>query len=122
MPHSSRLVDTHGTLLDNKDSLEPAERWLRGLRSLPTLAARAELLKFVGVGPKVADCVLLFSLGKKEVIPVDTHVHQIASKHYGMKLASGKGTMTPKLYEAVNEKLTAVWGDYAGWAHTVSGL
>jgi N-glycosylase/DNA lyase len=28
-------------------------------------------------------------------------------------------TMTPKLYEEVNTKLVSVWGDYAGWAHSV---
>lgn len=28
--------------------------------------------------------------------------------------------MTPKLYEDVNTKLLGVWGEYAGWAHTVS--
>lgn len=28
--------------------------------------------------------------------------------------------MTPKLYDEVNTKLTKVWGDYAGWAHSVN--
>jgi hypothetical protein len=28
--------------------------------------------------------------------------------------------MTPKLYEEVNAKLVGVWGDFAGWAHSVS--
>ena len=36
---------------------------LEMLRNVPTAAARKELLRFPGVGPKVADCVLLFSLG-----------------------------------------------------------
>ena len=27
--------------------------------------------------------------------------------------------MTPKLYEEVAAKLASVWGDYAGWAHSV---
>ncbi|XP_006457954.1 hypothetical protein AGABI2DRAFT_190340 [Agaricus bisporus var. bisporus H97] len=74
----------------------------------------------MGVGRKVADCILLMSLDKKEVVPVDTHVHQIAVKYYGMKRpGSGKMTMTPKLYEEVNTKLFSAWGDYAGWAHSV---
>ena len=59
-----------------------------------------------------------------EVIPVDTHVHHIAIKHYGFRSApsSGKGakaTMTAKLYEEVNLKLANIWGEYAGWAHSV---
>ena len=53
-----------------------------------------------------------------EVIPVDTHVHQIAVKHYGMSTKS-KMTMSPKLYDEVNNRLAAVWGPYAGWAHSV---
>lgn len=28
--------------------------------------------------------------------------------------------MTPQLYNEVNDKLAAVWGSYAGWAHSVS--
>lgn len=43
---------------------EPAEVWLAGLRKEQTAIAREELIKFVGVGPKVADCVLLMSLDK----------------------------------------------------------
>jgi hypothetical protein len=31
----------------------------------------------------------------------------------------GKVPMTPKLYEEVATKLADVWGDYAGWAHSV---
>ena len=97
---------------------EPAEKWLMTLREAETASARGELLKFLGVGRKVSDCVLLMSLDKREVIPVDTHVHQIAVKHYGIQSTSKK-TMTPKLYDKVNEKLASIWGEYAGWAHTV---
>ncbi|WP_160132914.1 endonuclease III domain-containing protein [Halococcus salsus] len=38
---------------------------------------RDTLLDFSGVGPKTADCVLLFSGGRAGVFPVDTHVHRI---------------------------------------------
>jgi endonuclease III len=41
--------------------------------------ARKELLSIEGVGPKTADCVLLFSLGK-DVIPVDTHVFRVVKR------------------------------------------
>jgi N-glycosylase/DNA lyase len=30
--------------------------------------------------------------------------------------------MTPKIYDDVNTKLLNVWGDYAGWAHSVCVL
>ncbi|KAJ7271873.1 DNA glycosylase [Mycena haematopus] len=107
------LVETHG-------SGDLAEKFLASLRIIPTEDARQELLKFMGVGRKVADCVLLMSLDKREVVPVDTHVHQIAIKHYGLKGSlNAKTNMTPKLYEEINTKLVAVWGNYAGWAHSV---
>jgi len=60
---ASMLVEAHG--LDNKThSTEASERWLQTLRDRPTAEARDELLQFVGVGRKVADCVLLMSLDK----------------------------------------------------------
>ena len=51
---------------------------------------------------------------------MDTHVHEIAKKHYGLSGSKAKANMTPQLYNLVNTKLTAVWGTYAGWAQTVS--
>jgi N-glycosylase/DNA lyase len=58
------LVDTHGSSMSNSELRENCEEWLTGLREMSTEAAREELLRFVGVGRKVADCVLLMSLGK----------------------------------------------------------
>ncbi|TFK30150.1 DNA glycosylase [Coprinopsis marcescibilis] len=114
------LFDTHTAAPLSSGLREPSEVWLSGLRLQDTSKAREELLKFVGVGRKVADCILLMSLDKKEVVPVDTHVYQIAVKHYGLKGSSGgKVTMTPKLYDEVNARLQSLWGDYAGWAHSV---
>ena len=41
---------------------------------------RRALLEYNGVGPKTADCVLLFAGGRDGVFPVDTHVHRIARR------------------------------------------
>jgi len=41
---------------------------------------RERLLDMKGVGPKTADCVLLFAGGRAGVFPVDTHVHRIARR------------------------------------------
>ncbi|ACV49180.1 MULTISPECIES: endonuclease III domain-containing protein [Halomicrobium] len=41
---------------------------------------RSALLDMKGVGPKTADCVLLFAGGRGGVFPVDTHVHRIARR------------------------------------------
>ncbi len=52
--------------------------YLASLRLKTLEECRAELTQIKGVGLKVADCVALFSLDKTEVVPVDTHVWQIA--------------------------------------------
>ncbi|KAF5381049.1 hypothetical protein D9615_004037 [Tricholomella constricta] len=113
------LVGIHG----KHNPSEASESWLVGLRNTTTDEAREELLKFVGVGRKVADCVLLMSLDKKEVVPVDTHVYQIAMRYYGLKGTSSsngkKVNMSSKIYNDVSTKLFNVWGDSAGWAHSV---
>lgn len=44
---------------------------------------REELLKFPGVGPKVADCVMLFSTLKRlEVFPIDVWVRRVMNELY----------------------------------------
>lgn len=55
---------------------------LEALRSLPLGEARKELLSFPGVGPKVADCVLLFSLGHTDAFPVDVWIGRAMKSIY----------------------------------------
>lgn len=50
------------------------------IRSAPYSTARERLLAMNGVGPKTADCVLLFAGGRDGVFPVDTHVHRITRR------------------------------------------
>jgi N-glycosylase/DNA lyase len=71
---------------------------------------------FLQVGPKVADCICLFSLDKIGAVPVDTHVWQIAQPY--MPHLRGK-TLTPKIYHEIGEFYRKLHGDYAGWAHSV---
>ena len=72
---------------------------------------RAALLDMKGVGPKTADCVLLFAGGKPGVFPVDTHVHRIARR---MGLAPPDAD-----HEAVRAALEAsVPGEACGFGHT----
>lgn len=95
------------------------EAWLESISALSEQDAREALLRFSGVGPKVADCILLFGLGFGEVVPVDTHVYQIAVRDYALK-GSRDATVSRAMYAKVNVKLRDVWGDKAGWAHQVS--
>lgn len=89
---------------------------LTALRKEPFEDAHAFLLQLTGVGPKVADCICLMALDKHEVVPVDTHVLQIAVRDYKYR---GPRTMNKKSYEMVRRHLTELFGDYAGWAQLV---
>lgn len=44
--------------------------------------ARTELTRLPGVGPKVADCVLLYSMAKHEAFPIDTWVRKVMQRTY----------------------------------------
>jgi len=44
--------------------------------------ARDHLAQFVGVGDKVADCILLFSLGYLEAVPLDTWIQTTIAEFY----------------------------------------
>ena len=68
---------------------ETVQKTLRGEINLEKLSKeqnvellREELLKIPGVGPKVADCIMLFSLEKYEVFPVDVWVRRVISELY----------------------------------------
>jgi N-glycosylase/DNA lyase len=62
--------------------LAAGEADLRRLSRLSLEDARAELLKFPGVGVKIADCVLLFAYGFPEAFPVDVWIMKALRRHY----------------------------------------
>lgn len=69
-------------ILNNINELMSNPNVLDELLKLETAEARTSLMKFMGIGPKVADCILLFSLKKTEVFPVDVWVKRIMEKLY----------------------------------------
>ncbi len=50
---------------------------------LPVSQAQKALCKISGVGPKVADCILLFSFGRFETFPTDVWVKRVMGELYG---------------------------------------
>ena len=58
----------------------------KSLKAMPYLEARKKLVEFPGVGLKVADCVLLFSLEKMEALPVDVWIKRVILNHYAKEL------------------------------------
>ena len=56
---------------------------LKEVQNKDTLSARDELLTLSGVGPKVADCILLFSTLKRfDVFPIDVWVRRVMNELY----------------------------------------
>ena len=62
---------------------------LAALFHLPYEQARNRLMNYDGIGPKIADCVCLFSLDKPEAFPVDRHIAAALREHYGKKYTPG---------------------------------
>ena len=61
-------------ILDAAQKVASGQVNLQGLESLPLEQAQTELCKIVGVGPKVAQCALLFGFGRIECFPVDVWI------------------------------------------------
>ena len=59
--------------------------YLSTIESAPTDEARALLMELPGVGRKIADCTLLFGLGRLEAFPIDTWVQRILIRAYGLE-------------------------------------
>ena len=55
---------------------------LNELYNMPTVEAEEILMKLPGVGPKVSDCILLFSLNKNDAFPVDVWVKRVMEYFY----------------------------------------
>ncbi len=55
---------------------------LENLKNYQTEEAKQKLLTLPGVGPKVADCVLLFGLEHKKVFPVDTWIAKVYNDYF----------------------------------------
>ena len=79
---------------------------LEALRGMGYADAKKELQRLPGVGPKVADCVLLFSLGFYDAFPADVWVRRVLREQYGF---TGNDR---QIYEFARKR----FGPYAGIA------
>ena len=78
--------------------------------------AKKEICQIPGVGNKVADCILLFSLNKLESFPLDRWMIRILEKYYSNKFHLETKTITEKRYEILHEKIVNHFGPFAGYA------
>lgn len=72
-----RVYETTKIINDNKQKLQELEN------EKDVNVLREKLLEFPGVGPKVADCIMLFSTLKRlEVFPIDVWVRRVMNELY----------------------------------------
>ena len=78
--------------------------------------AKESICQIPGVGNKVADCIMLFSLDKLEAVPLDRWIIRILEKYYLKKFEIATKTVTEKQYNILHEKIVNHFGPYAGYA------
>jgi N-glycosylase/DNA lyase len=88
---------------------------LERIAGLPFDEARAVLLSFPGVGPKAADCILLFGFHRLESFPVDIWIRRLMHERY-LPPASGAGGPSEKENRRIREFGREYFGAYAGYA------
>jgi N-glycosylase/DNA lyase len=110
-------------VLETAKIIDSGEFSLESLKRLDYHVAKRELLVLPGVGPKVADCVLLFSLEKLEAFPIDVWMKRAATNLYAshfdssfIKRVTSKGSITPKEYGIISSFGREYFGRYAGYA------
>jgi len=77
--------------------------------------ARDNLCHIFGIGNKVADCILLFSLNKLEAVPLDRWVLRILQKYYSKEFEIKTKSITEKTYDELHDKIIEHFGKYAGY-------
>lgn len=78
-------------------------------------AAKESLLQVYGIGNKVADCILLFSLEKLEAFPLDRWIIRSLQEYYPQRFSFEGKTITDKKYRLLHEQIVQYFGPYAGY-------
>jgi hypothetical protein len=95
-----RIFDTVNMIKNENIDLDSFE-------NLKTDNLREELLKFSGVGNKVADCIMLFSYKRGEVFPVDVWIKRVMEELFIKE-------ETP--VKKISKEADRIFGKYAGYA------
>ncbi|WVO22025.1 uncharacterized protein IAS62_003345 [Cryptococcus decagattii] len=115
------FIEASLLLLRNKfgDKEGNIEAGLMGWRDEDVDIVRENLIALKGVGRKVADCVMLMCLDKPSLIPIDTHVANIAARHPAFPSRLKNKPMSKQIYEETQEFLLSRWGPMGGWCQAV---
>jgi len=82
------------------------------LDKLDTPSAREKLLSLYGVGDKVCDCVLLFSLGKYDLFPADVWIKRVMEEEFDSKDAKALGESQFGSYSGFAQQYLFYWRKY----------
>lgn len=85
------------------------------LRKAEYDTAKESLLEVFGIGNKVADCILLFSLEKLESFPLDRWIIRSLQEYYPDRFSFEGKTLTEKKYQTLHQQITQYFGPYAGY-------
>ena len=77
-----------------------------------TPSARKQLLSLYGVGDKVCDCVLLFSLGKYDLFPSDVWIKRVMQEEFDAKDAKTLGESQFGSYSGFAQQYLFYWRKY----------
>ena len=69
-------------ILDAVKKVKSGEINLDEIQKMEYNRAKSELLKIIGVGEKIADCVLLFGFHKTEAFPKDVWIKRVLAEYY----------------------------------------
>jgi N-glycosylase/DNA lyase len=72
-------------------------------------------MKLQGVGPKAADCILLFAFQNYEAFPVDVWIRRIMREHYITTLGSDS-SLTGWEYDTIRRFARRHFGEFCGYA------
>lgn len=76
--------------------------------NMSTEGVREALMRVTGIGPKVADCILLFACRRHEVFPTDVWVKRVMARYYF-------DSYEPNIKE-IHERAHGAFGKLAGYA------
>jgi N-glycosylase/DNA lyase len=104
-----------GYVFKTAAAITDRKKWEESVAAMPYDIARKELMTLPGVGPKAADCILLFAFEKHESFPVDVWIRRIMQQNY-LKHMNTTAPLTHREYETIRGFAREHFGEYCGYA------
>ena len=95
---------------------------LNEIKKMKYNVAFSHLNEIRGVGPKIADCVLLFAFEKLDAFPIDRWIARVIFRNYMNRisykedLTSEKISLSFEKYQKISSSMRKYFGKYSGYA------